>query len=236
MQDSSGCISGPTCNFLPTCSVSQSQRSLACPQALAFLRLPVGFGQWELWRESEAGRTGMLESPAPLSCLAVTPSPCLSREPPPASHALGPGLASKPHCPSFSVPFFVVSLHSEHSFINSLFIMLSSSYPSLNVPSVLCQDPDWYGVLGICELVIWSYWGLAGQQCHTGRIWSGNPSSLWSHPLTMLMTSYSFFLKSPLSRHPWLPALCPFLHPQIPLLHSLSPLSQPLTFSQLTML
>ena len=142
MQDSSGCISGPTCNFLPTCSVSQSQRSLACPQALTFLRPPVRFGQWELWRESEAGRTGMLGSPAPLSCLAVTSSPCLSREPPPASHALGPGLVSKLHCPSLSVLFFVVSLQSEHSFINSPFIMLSSSYPSLNVPSVLCQDPN----------------------------------------------------------------------------------------------
>ena len=84
----------------------------------------------------------MLGSLAPLSCLAVTPSPCLSREPPPASHALGPGLVSKLHCPSLSVLFFVVSLQSEHSFINSPFIMLSSSYPSLNVPSVLCQDPN----------------------------------------------------------------------------------------------
>ena len=106
------------------------------------LSLPVGFGQWERWWESEAGSTRMLGSPAPVSCLAATPSPYLSREPPPASCALGPGLVSKPHCPSLSVLFFVVSLHPEHSFINSLFIMLSSSYPSLNVPSVLCQDPD----------------------------------------------------------------------------------------------
>lgn len=70
--------------------------------------------------------------------------------------------------------FFVISLHPEHCLINRLFIILSSNYPNLNLPSFLCQDPDKHGVLGIWELAILSYLGLAGLQHHTGRSWSGN--------------------------------------------------------------
>ena len=155
-------------------AVSQSQSSLACPQALAFLRLPVGFGQWEPWRESEAGRIEILGSPAPPSWLAATPSPCLSREPPPASRALGPGLVSKPHCPSLSVQFFVVSLHPEHSFINSLFIMLAFQLSQFEC--TVCSLPGPKLIRGLGHL--WTGClvlpGIAGQQCRTVQFWSGN--------------------------------------------------------------
>lgn len=82
------------------------------------------------------------ESRPPPSCLAAELSPSPSWEPPPVPHAFGPGLAVQLRCYSLPVLFFVVSLHPEHGLINSLFIKLSSSYPSLNVPSVLCQDPN----------------------------------------------------------------------------------------------
>lgn len=141
--------------------------SVAWPRGLAFFWLPVRFGQWGHWQESEGGKIGTLGSP-------VLPSPALSDSRTlilcPGSHylplvpsGLGRQWNSLLLAPSPTL-FFVMSLYPEHSFINSLSIKFSSNHPNLNVPSVPRQDPDWASAYWPCSIQDWS----RDAGCHCG--------------------------------------------------------------------